>query len=309
MKRQKVIITAAVVGTAHMASMSPYFPVKPEDIIQQAVDACAAGAASIHIHGRDRETGEPTSDIGLIREVVSGIKESCDAIVCITTGGSQMMTVEERISVVPALKPELASCNAGSMNFVLSDLVSHLKPDDPEWEYKYLGGTYDNVFANTYYGIETYIRTMQENGTVPEFEVYDASMINNIAYFRNKGILTGPVYIQFVMGIQGGIPATVDNLVFLRTTAERLLEDSFTWSVAAAGKHQMPIAAVPLAMGGNVRVGLEDNLYIRPHQLAKSNAEQVHAAATMAGILGREVATPDEARAILGLKGKNQVNY
>ena len=217
------------------------------------------------------------------------------------------MTVEERISVVPALKPELASCNAGSMNFVLSDLVSHLKPDDPEWEYKYLGGTYDNVFANTYYGIETYIRTMQENGTVPEFEVYDAGMINNIAYFRNKGILTGPVYIQFVMGIQGGIPATVDNLVFLRTTAERLLEDSFTWSVAAAGKHQMPIAAVALAMGGNVRVGLEDNLYIRPHQLA--NAEQVHAAATMAGILGREVATPDEARAILGLKGKNQVNY
>ena len=140
-----------------------------------------------------------------------------------------MMTVEERISVVPALKPELASCNAGSMNFVLSDLVSHLKPDDPEWEYEYLGGTYDNVFANTYYGIETYIRTMQENSTVPEFEVYDAGMINNIAYFRNKGILTGPVYIQFVMGIQGGIPATVDNLVFLRATAERLLGDSFTW--------------------------------------------------------------------------------
>ena len=188
--------------------------------------------------------------------------------------------------------------------------MSHLKPDDPEWEYKYLGGTYDNVFANTYYGIETYIRTMQENGTVPEFEVYDAGMINNIAYFRNKGILTGPVYIQFVMGIQGGIAATVDNLVFLRTTAERLLEDSFTLVRGRSpGKRQMPIAAVALAMGGNVRVGLEDNLYIRPHQLAKSNAEQVHAAATMAGILGREVATPDEARAILGLKGKNQVNY
>lgn len=306
---KKVIITAAVVGTAHMTSMSPYLPVKPEDIIQQAVDACAAGAASIHIHGRDRETGEPTSEVGLIREVVSGIKERCDAIVCITTGGSQMMTVEERISIVPALKPELASCNAGSMNFVLSGLVSHLKPDDPEWEYKYLSGTYDNVFTNTYYGMETYIRTMQENGTVPEFEVYDAGMINNIAYFRQKGILTGPVYIQFVMGIQGGIPASVDNLVFLRATAERLLGGDFTWSVAAAGKYQMPLAAASLAMDGNVRVGLEDNLYIRPHQLAESNAQQVRAAVSMAEAMGREIATPDEARQILRLKGRDLVNY
>ena len=309
MKSKKVIITAAIVGTAHMASMSPYFPVKPDDIIQQAVDACAAGAASVHIHGRDRVTGEPSSDAGLIREVVSGIKERCNAIVCITTGGSQMMTVQERISIVPALKPELASCNAGSMNFVLADLVSHLKPDDPEWEYKYLSGTYDNVFTNTYYGMETYIKTMQENGTVPEFEVYDAGMINNIAYFRRKGILTGPVYIQFVMGIQGGIPASVDNLVFLRTTAERLLGDDFTWSVAAAGKHQLPMAAASLAMGGNVRVGLEDNLYIRHHQLAESTAQQVRAAVTMAEAMGREIATPDEARQILGLKGIDQVNY
>ena len=309
MKCKKVILTAAIVGTAHMASMSPHFPVKPDDIIQQAADACAAGAASIHIHGRDRVTGEPTSDAGLIKEVVSGIKERCNAIVCITTGGSQMMTTAERISIVPALKPELASCNAGSMNFVLSDLVSHLKPDDPKWEYDYLGGTYDNVFTNTYRGMEVYIKTMQENGTVPEFEVYDAGMINNIAYFRRKGILTGPVYIQFVMGIQGGIPASVDNLVFLRSTAERLLGDDFTWSVAAAGKHQMPIAAAALAMGGNVRVGLEDNLYIRPHQLAESNAQQVKAAVTMAEIMGREIATPAEARQILGLKGIENVNY
>ena len=306
---KKAIITAAIVGTAHMASMSPYLPITPEEIIRQAVDACAAGAASVHIHGRDRVTGEPTADVGLLREVAGGIKERCDAIVCITTGGSQMMTVKERLSAVPALKPELASCNAGSMNFVLADLVSHLKPEDPEWEYQYLGGTYDNVFANTYCGIETYIRTMQDNNTIPEFEVYDAGMINNIAYFRQKGILTCPVYIQFVLGIQGGIPATVDNLVFLRATAERLLGDDFTWSVAAAGKHQMPMAAAALAMGGNVRVGLEDNLYILPHKLAESNAQQILAAASIARTLGREIATPDEARRILGLKGKSQVNY
>lgn len=309
MKNKKAIITAAIVGTAHMGSMSPYLPLTPDAIIQQAVDACRAGAASIHIHGRDPITGEPSSDIDLIRQVVSGIKERCDAIVCITTGGSQMMTVQERISVVPALKPELASCNAGSMNFVLSDLVSHLKPDDPEWEYKYLSGTYDNVFTNTYYGLETYIRTMQENSTIPEFEVYDAGMINNIAYFKRKGILTCPIYIQFVLGIQGGMPASVENLVFLRNTAERLLGEDVIWSVAAAGKNQLPMAAAALAMGGNVRVGLEDNLYIRPHQLAESNAQQVQAAVTLANAMGREIATPDEARAILHLKGRDQVNY
>ncbi len=181
-------------------------------------------------------------------------------------------------------------------------------PDGPAWERRYLGGTYDNVFSNTYLGLETYIKTMAENGTIPEFEVYDAGMINNIAYFRKKGVLTCPIYIQFVLGIQGGLPATVDNLVFLRSAAERQLGE-FTWSVAAAGRHQFPMAAAALAMGGNVRVGLEDNLYILPHKLAESNAQQILAAASIARTLGREIATPDEARRILGLKGKSQVNY
>lgn len=308
MKGNKVILTAAVTGAVHVSSMSPYLPVTPEEIIRQSVDACRAGAAAVHIHARDPETGEPSSDLEVMRRIVSGIKEQCDAIVCITTGASQMMTVEERLSVVPALKPELASCNAGSMNFVLSGLVPQLSPDGPEWERKYLGGTYGNVFSNTYQGLETYIKTMAENGTIPEFEVYDAGMINNIAYFRKKGILTCPIYIQFVLGIQGGLPATVDNLVFLRAAAERQLGE-FTWSVAAAGRHQFPMAAAALAMGGSVRVGLEDNLYILPHQLAESNAQQILAAASIAKTLGREIATPDEARRILGLKGKSQVNY
>ncbi len=308
MKDNKVILTAAVTGAVHVSSMSPYLPITPEEIIRQSVDACRAGAAAVHIHARDPQSGEPSSDLEVMRQIVSGIKEQCDVIVCITTGASQMMTVAERLSVVPALKPELASCNAGSMNFVLSGLVPQLSPDGPAWERKYLGGTYDNVFSNTYLGLETYIKTMAENGTIPEFEVYDASMINNIAYFRRKGILTCPIYIQFVLGIQGGLPATVDNLVFLRSTAERQLGE-FTWSVAAAGKAQFPMAAASLAMGGNVRVGLEDNLYILPHQLAESNAQQILAAASIAKTLGREIATPDEARRILGLKGTAQVNY
>ena len=264
----KLILTAAVTGAVHVSSMSPYLPITPEEIIRQSVDACRAGAAAVHIHARDPETGEPSSDLGVMRQIVSGIKERCDVIICITTGASQMMTVEERLSVIPALKPELASCNAGSMNFVLAGLVPQLLPDGPAWERRYLGGTYDNVFSNTYLGLETYIKTMAENGTIPEFEVYDAGMINNIAYFRKKGVLTCPIYIQFVLGIQGGLPATVDNLVFLRSAAERQLGE-FTWSVAAAGRHQFP----------------------------------------MARTLGREIATPDEARRILGLKGKSQVNY
>lgn len=304
----KVILTAAVTGAVHVSSMSPYLPITPEEIIRQSVEACRAGAAAVHIHARDPRTGEPSSDLNIMRQIVAGIKEQCDAIVCITTGASQMMTVEERLSVVPELKPELASCNAGSMNFVLSGLVPQLSPDGPDWERRYLGGTYNNVFSNTYLGLETYIRTMAENGTVPEFEVYDAGMINNIAYFRQKGILTCPIYLQFVLGIQGGLPATVDNLVFLRSAAERQLGE-FTWSVAAAGKNQFPMAAASLAMGGNVRVGLEDNLYILPHQLAESNAQQVLAAASIAKTLGRQIAAPDEARQILGLKGRDRVNY
>lgn len=308
MKSRKVILTAAVTGAVHVSSMSPYLPITPEEIIRQSVEACRAGAAAVHIHARNPETGEPSSDLEIMRRIVSGIKEQCDVIICITTGASQMMTVEERLSVVPALKPELASCNAGSMNFVLSGLVPQLSANGPAWERRYLGGTYDNVFSNTYLGLETYIRTMAENGTIPEFEVYDAGMINNIAYFRQKGILTCPIYLQFVMGIQGGLPATVDNLVFLRSTAERQLGE-FHWSVAAAGKHQFPMAAAALAMGGSVRVGLEDNLYILPRRLAESNAQQVLAVASIAKTLGREIATPGEARRMLGLKGGSQVNY
>lgn len=307
---KKAILTAAITGAVHVPSMSPHLPITPEEIVQQSVNACKAGAAVVHLHGRDPKTGAPSSDLALMREVVTEIKKRCDVIINISTGASQMMSTEERLSAVPDMKPELASCNAGSMNFMLAGVLDLLPKDCPKWQSDYLGGTYDNVFSNTYQGMDTYIRTMQENGTIPEFEVYDASMINNILYFRRKGILTCPIYIQFVLGIQGGLPATVENLAFLLSTAERQLgADSFEWSAAAAGKHQFPITTAALAMGGGARVGLEDNLYIRPHQLASSNAQQVEAIATVARILGRDVATPDEARAMLGLKGRDNVNF
>ncbi len=200
--KPKTILTAAITGAVHVSSMNPNLPVTPAQIIAQAIEACKAGAAVVHIHARKPETGEPSSDLNLMREVIAGIKAGCDAIVCITTGASQMMTTSERLAPVPMFQPELASCNAGSINFVLSGLVSQLRPDGPKWERAYLEGTRNNVFTNTYAGIEQYIRTMQEHRTRPEFEVYDAGMINNIAYFKNSGILHGPVYIQFVLGIQ-----------------------------------------------------------------------------------------------------------
>ncbi|MPM80123.1 3-keto-5-aminohexanoate cleavage enzyme [bioreactor metagenome] len=308
MKSKKVVVTAAITGAVHVPSQSPYLPITPDQIVEQAVGAWKAGAAVVHIHARVPETGEPSSDLELMRKIVTAIKAQCDVVICITTGASQMMTVDERLLPIPDMKPELASCNAGSVNFVLAGITKYLTPDSHEWERRYLEGTRNNVFTNTYLGMERYISTMQENGTRPEFEVYDVGMINNIAYFKSTGLLQEPIYIQFVMGIQGGLPASVDNLAFLRSTAERQL-GSFNWSVAGAGRSQLPMAAASLAMGGNVRVGLEDNLYLAPGKLAKSSAEQVEAVVRLAAILGKEIASPDEAREILGLKGKDKVHF
>jgi uncharacterized protein (DUF849 family) len=300
---KKVIITAAVTGAVHVPSMSPYLPITPQEIIEDAVKAYQAGAAVVHVHARNPVDGRPDSDIGLMRQIVTGIKKQCDAVVCITTGASQLMTPEERLRPVAELKPELASCNAGSVNFVLTPIAEKLKETKFDWEIPYLESTKDNVFRNTFLELEKFITTMNENNTRPEFEVYDVGMINNIAYLLKNGLIKRPLYIQFVMGILGGIPATVDNLVFLYNTAREQLGE-FNWSVGSAGRTQLPLAAVALAMGGNVRVGLEDNLYIKRGVLAKSSAEQVAAIKKIAEILGLEAATPDEARSILGLKGK-----
>lgn len=306
-KSGKIFVTSAVTGAVHVPSMSPYLPITQQQIIDDAVRAYEAGAAAVHVHTRNPMTGEPDSNIERMREVVSGIHRRCDLIVCVTTGANQLLSLEARLAAIPALQPEVASCNAGSMNYVLSDIAQRI-PDGFGWEKPYLEKTQDNVFTNTYKSIEAYIRTMNASGTRPEFEVYDPGMINNIAYFVNKGIIKMPLYLQFILGIQGGIPATAKNLIFLLDTAKELLgANNFIWSVAAAGKHQMPIAAVALALGGNIRVGLEDNLYLRPHVLAQSSGEQVIAVRSIADALGMELATPSEVREMLQLKGADQV--
>lgn len=299
---EKVIITAAVTGAVHVPSMTPYLPITPDQIINDAVKACEAGASVVHIHARNPENGRPTSDLSLMSEIVDGIKRRSDVVICITTGGAIGMSLEERLIAIPAFRPELASCNAGSVNFVLAPAAAKIQAPKFDWEIPFLEGTDDLVFSNTFKGLEYYIKTMNEHGTLPEFEVYDVGMINNIAYFVKKGIIRKPVYLQFVMGVLGGIPASVENLVYLVKTAREQLGE-FTWSCAAAGKYQIPLTTVALVLGGNVRVGLEDNIYIKPGVLAKSSSEQVALIRNIAESLGKEIATPKDARAILGLKG------
>ena len=305
---KKTIITAAITGGIHTPSMSPYLPITPQQIIDDAVGAYQAGAAAVHIHARDPETGRPSPDIGIIRQIVSGIKSRCNVAICITTGGGLGMTIEQRIAGIPDMKPELASCNAGSVNFVLEPAAARITNPKFDWEIPYLKGGWYMIFQNTFKGIEYYVTTMYENQTCPEFEVYDVGMINNVAFLLNRGIIKRPIYIQFVMGILGGIPATVENLAFMVKTAKDLLGE-FNWSCAAAGKAQFSLTAAAAAMGGNVRVGLEDNLYLRPGVLAKSSAEQVVQIRSIVEQLGQEIASPDEARQILGLKGIDKVAY
>jgi uncharacterized protein (DUF849 family) len=306
MNMSKVIITAALTGSIHTPTMSPYLPITPDQIAEEAVRACDAGAAVVHIHVRDPQTGRPVPDLELFREVVGKIKSRSRVVMCLTTGGGLGMTTEQRVAVVPAFEPELASFNTGSMNFALFPLVEKIKEFKYPWEKAYLEASEDYIFPNTFKTLREFCVIFSRHGTKPELEVYDTGMINNIAYLINKGYLQKPVYLQFVLGILGGIPATVENLVFLYETARKAIGD-FVWSVCAAGRNQLNMGAVALAMGGNVRVGLEDALYAGPGKLAKSNAEQVEKIVRIAKELGLEPATPDEARQILGLKGYETV--
>lgn len=304
----KTIITAAITGGIHIPTMSPYLPITPDQIVEECVRAHEAGAAVCHIHVRDPETGRPVPRLDLFREVATRVRERCDVVLCTTTGGAPGMSTPERLGVVNELSPELASCNMGSMNFALFPLTRRYKEYKFDWERPFLEGTDENIFANTFGGMKTYLETMQEQGTRPELEVYDVGMINNATFMINAGLLPHPVYIQFVLGILGGIPATVENLVTLYNQARLLLGD-FNWSVAAAGRFQFPIATAALAMGGNVRVGLEDNVYLGKGELAKSNADQVAKMVRILRELSLEPATPDEARSILALKGLGEVKF
>lgn len=295
----KTIITAAITGAVHIPSMSEYLPVTPQQIIDDAVVAYEAGAAVVHIHGRKEKNGEPTGDPEIMKNIVEEIRKRCNVVIGITTGGAIGMSSEERLAAVPFCKAELASCNAGSVNFCFSPIADKIKIPKYDWEIPFVKNTYDLPFVNTFQGIEDYIKVMGENGTKPEFEVYEVGMINNIAYFMKKGLLKGPIYLQFVLGIMGGLPATVDNLLFLYNTAKKQLGDNFVWSCAAAGKDQFNIVTTAVILGGNARVGLEDNLYIKKGQLAKSNAEGVKKIKEIVELLGKEIATPEEARKIL----------
>jgi len=304
----KRVITAAITGAIHTPSMSPYLPITPDQIVDEAVRAWEAGAAVAHVHVRDPKDGRPSSDVNLYKEVASKIKNRCDIIVCITTGGGFGMTVQERARSVPVLKPELASLNFGSLNFALFHALESYKEFEWQWEREYLQSTEDVIFPNTFKSIREFCSIFRENETQPELEVYDLGMVSNVEFMLRNGHLNRPIYIQFVMGILGGMPATVDNLLFVYNTARKLLGD-FNWSVCAAGRQQFQMGTLALLLGGNVRVGLEDNLYLERGVRAKSNAEQVEKIVRIARELGLEPASPDEARAILGLKGLDKVAY
>ncbi|MGD1153184.1 MAG: 3-keto-5-aminohexanoate cleavage protein [Syntrophales bacterium] len=306
--KEKAVITAAITGSIHTPTMSDYLPITPQQIADEAVEAYEAGAAVCHIHARNPETGLPVPDVNLMKEIITKIKSRCNIVICITTGGGLGMTTEQRVAPVTLYKPELASFNAGSINFALFPVIPRYKEWKFEWEKQYLGMTEDFIFANTFKSMKEYCAKFNETGTKPEFEIYDAGMVNNVAFMIQAGYIKKPVYIQFVMGVLGGITPSSENLMFLVDYANKMIVD-FEFSVCVAGRAQFPICTQSLLIGGNVRVGLEDNLYLDKGRMAKSNAEQVAKIARIARELGIEPATPDEARKILHLKGINKVNF
>jgi uncharacterized protein (DUF849 family) len=304
----KRIFTAALTGAIHTPSMSPYLPITPKQLIEEAVRVHEAGGAVAHVHVRDPETGMPNADQEIYREIAEEVKRRCDIILCFTTGGKLGEPVENRVRVASNLRPELTSLNAGSLNFALFHIKDNVAEFKYGWEKQYLEMTEDFIFPNTFKTMRQYLEIIYANGAKPEFEVYDVGMINNLAFLLQKGIARAPVYLQFVMGILGGIPATFEHLVHLLDTARKQIGD-FQFSVCAAGRNQIPMCTASLLMGGHARVGLEDNLYLEKGVLAKSSAEQVAKIIRIARELGIEPATPAEARQILGLSGLGKVNF
>jgi len=306
----KIIISCAVTGSIHTPSMSPYLPVTAEAIAEQAISAADAGAAILHLHARDPVTGQPSAALEHYMAFLPVIKAGTDAVVNLTTGGSAVMTLEQRLAGPLALQPEMCSLNMGSMNFALYPMLGKRTEWLHDWEEPFLRNSDDLVFKNTPRDIEGVLRQMgQERGARFEFECYDISHLYMLRHFVDRGLIKAPMFIQFVMGVLGGIPAEPEHLAYLKQTADSLFGDDYMFSVLAAGRQQMALARLGASMGGHVRVGLEDNLYIARGQLAKSNAEQVMMVREIVEAIGRLVATPDEARAMLGLKGKENVGF
>ncbi|MGA2404685.1 MAG: 3-keto-5-aminohexanoate cleavage protein [Syntrophobacteraceae bacterium] len=306
--KEKAIITAAITGSIHTPTMSDYLPITPNQIADEAVRAYEAGAAVCHVHARNPETGMPVPDVNLMKEIITRIKSRCNIVICITTGGGLGMTTAQRVAPVDLYKPEMASFNAGSINFALFQALPKYNEWRFEWERQYLSFTEDFIFSNTFKSMREYCAKFKETDTKPEFEIYDAGMVNNVAFMIEAGYLEKPVYIQFVMGVLGGITPSSENLLFLVDYAKRLIGD-FEFSVCVAGRAQFPICTQSLLIGGHARVGLEDNLYLEKGRMAKSNAEQVAKIVRIAKELGVDPATPDEARKILGLKGIEKAGF
>jgi uncharacterized protein (DUF849 family) len=305
----KVIITCAITGSIHTPSMSPHLPVTPEEIAEAAVGAAQAGAAIVHLHARNPEDGRPTQDPNVFLQFLPLIKDNSDVVINLTTGGAPTMTVDERLQPALKLRPEVASLNMGSMNFGLYEMLGRYKEFEHDWEKPYLAESDDRIFKNTFKDIAHILRSCADNMTRFEIECYDIGHLYTAAHFLDRGLLKPPLFIQSVFGIRGGLGAHAEDVLHMKRTADRLFGDAYLWSVLGAGRNQMQIAALSAVMGGNVRVGLEDSLWIGKGQLARSNAEQVLKVRRILEELGLAVAAPDDARQMLKLKGGNNVHF
>jgi uncharacterized protein (DUF849 family) len=306
---RKVIITCAVTGAIHTPSMSPYLPVSPDDIVREAVAAASAGAAILHLHARNPDDGRPDQSPEAFARILPRIRQNCDAIINLTTGGSPFMRVEERIRPALHYKPEVASLNMGSINFGLYNLLDRYTEFRHSWEREFLGSTRDLVFRNSFADIEEILRSCGQNGTRFEFECYDIGHLYNLKHFLDRGLLRPPLFVQSVFGILGGIGTHAEDVAHMKRTADRLFGDDYQWSVLGAGAAQMRLIAHAASLGGNVRVGLEDNLWAGPGRLAQSNAELVSVARQIVEGLGLQIATPGDARGALQLKGGDLVEF
>ena len=306
---RKVIITCAVTGAIHTPTMSPHLPITPDEIAEGAIGAAKAGAAIVHLHARNPKDGRPTQDPEAFRQFLPKIKAASDVVINITTGGAPTMGVEERLQPALKLKPEVASLNMGSMNFGLYEMIPRYKEWKYDWELPYLAESDERIFKNTFKDIAYILQSCSGNDTRFKIECYDIGHLYTAAHFLERGLVKPPLFIQSVFGIRGGIGPHPEDVLHMKRTADRLFGDQYQWSVLGGGRNQMYIATQSAVMGGNVRVGLEDSLWLGKGQLAKSNAEQVSKIRRIMEELGLEIATPDDARQILKLKGKTNVNF
>jgi uncharacterized protein (DUF849 family) len=306
---RKVIVTCAITGSIHVPSQTPYLPITPDQIAENAIGAAREGAAILHLHARNPETGQPTPDPEVFLQFLPRIKESTDAVINITTGGAQTMTIDERLAGPLRMKPEMCSLNMGSMNFGLYPMASRIKEFKYDWEPGYLEMSRGHIFRNTFADIERLLQTMRAHGTRFEFECYDVGHLYNLAHFLDRGLVQPPLFVQTIFGILGGIGTDPEDLLHMKRTADRLLGNDYTWSILGAGRHQFNLITMGAIMGGNVRTGMEDNIYLGKGELAQSNADLVAKTVRILRELSLEPATPDEAREMLGLKGAANVAF